>query len=286
MDESAGKTDAALQPYLEAAANKASAATVRAVLLKLWTDADVWSGYDQVKAVCSDALLTTTGSTGGASSEGDRLLNTLDLFSYGTYQDYRSADADNKYWQLTEQQCHKLRLLTIISLIQTACEQRKDVLPYSAVQQALDLEQGERQSLRETESLLSQCVAARVISGKLSQKDQAFLITSGPYSPRDVPPSRVEDMLASVRALQTKLRESADNIAERQSSVKNQLEQFRRHMKKTAAAAAAASSDLAGRGDPMEVEPRRSSSSGGGGGRRQKRSRGGFAAFAQRPFGF
>ena len=55
--------------------------TIRSLVVKIFSEPNVFAGYDQVKAILGAAL-----EKGGM--EGEKVSKTLDLFSYGTYSDY------------------------------------------------------------------------------------------------------------------------------------------------------------------------------------------------------
>lgn len=224
-----------LQPYVDAAASCQNSAAMRAVVSKALQESELFAGYDQIKA----ALLNATASGGGIGSSNSisvdaKIINTLDLFSYGTLSDYHQRlENYDPYMPLTESQLSKLRQLTVLSLIETACQQRQNIVPYTAIQQALWMnhsnteQQQQQQRLRETEHILSQLLAARVVVGKLSQKKAAFILysTSGILvRPRDVHPSTVANLLQALQQMRVRLLESNETICQQQESVWQALE--------------------------------------------------------------
>jgi len=265
-----GSEDAVLAPYLEAATSSKNSAAIRAVVGKVIQDPDLFAGYDQIKAAI--------GSTEGVDA---KLLDTLDLFSYGTFQDYQQQS--EKYLPLNEPQLAKLRQLTVLSLIESACQQRQNTVPYATIQQALQMTGDGVPKNRDTELVLSQLLAAPVVMGKLSQKQQAFLVGSSGSSssneggaivrPRDVHPSKIVDMIAAVQRLRSKLNESNSAIVAQQNQILSVLEQEKLEMDQLEAIYKNSKlGGLDGPYDPMELEHHGRPAS-----RRTKRSRGGFA---------
>lgn len=275
--------DALLAPYLEAVSSTQNAAAIRAVVVKVLQDPDLFAGYDQIKAAA-------TAASGGALDA--KLVNTLDLFSYGSFQDYQQEQQPEKYLPLNEPQLAKLRQLTVLSLVESACQQRQNKVAYTAIQQALQMadenENGDAAARknRETELLLSQLLAARVVAGKLSQKQRAFWVgiggvggaAAGPVvRPRDVHPNQVAHMIAAVQRLRSQLTESNALIAEQQHRILAALEQEKVEQRQLEAKYQVDEGDSGGGGgggpyDPMDLE--RTSARGR---RTNKRSRGGFA---------
>jgi len=284
--------DAVLAPYLEAAASSKNPGAIRAVVNKVLADSDLFAGYDQVKA----AIITggNNDSNEGVVVLEEKLSDTLDLFSYGTLTDYYQQQLQSpencKYLPLNEPQLAKLRQLTVLSLIESACQQRQNTVSYATIQQALQMVGGDDpvEKNRATELLLSQLLAARVVTGKLSQKQQAFRIGGGGSSdgapmvrPRDVHPSEVPNMILAVQRLRSKLHESNAVIVEQQNRILAAFEQEKKEMRQ---AEAKWKDNGGGSGpfDPMDLE---GTSARAAASRRTKRSRGGFTNSLQETLG-
>lgn len=285
--------DAALQPYLQAAhESSANAATLRALVVKVLSDPEIFAGYDEIKAAAT-ALPN--------APDGEKLLRTLDLFSYGTYKDYVDAAPDT-YLTLTEAQVWKLRQLSVLTLVQQVCQQKALRLSYETVQRALQLPDH-----RTTEQILVSCIYARVVTGQLCQKTQCLLLGGSavaggsPVRPRDVPLAQVTTMLETIRAFQQRLMETSQDLSSKSHQVQSHVDLHHRfvktaleHKKKAEESlgnnAGGSSSGLltgqsratleGGSGDAMDLSG--SSSARGGqssnSARRQKRSRGGFTS--------
>lgn len=220
-----------LQPLLQAALESADPSTTRALVFKvLSAPPELVCGYDQIKAALQEGLRK--------APDGDQLSRTLDLFSYGTYADYRTSP-QNHYLSLSDAQLHKLRLLTILSLVQQICRERLDYLTYEQVQAALQLDQ-----LSAVEDVLCAAVYAGLVRGQLCQKTRRLVLvaphpsadaTSGvggdggpPFRSRDVPPSSAADLLETVRQWQERVAVAARQVAQDRTAVQRELEQQRR----------------------------------------------------------
>jgi hypothetical protein len=142
---------------------------------------------------------------------------------------------------------------------------------------------------RETELIFSQLLAARVVVGKLSQKEQVFLIGAAPSTgplvrPRDVHPSQVANMIAAVQLLRTKLNESYAFIGEQQNQILLAVEQEKaekRQLDTKWKKGGGIDSILGGAYDPMDLERAARPVSR----RSNKRSRGGFSNSIQETLG-
>ena len=183
-----------LQPYLDAVSNVTSSndatTMVRAVIHKLLQDSSIFIGYNIMK----QHLIMTTTKTG--SSIDPKLLNTLDLYSYGTISDYMGDPRHDIYMTLTDAQVTKLRQLTALSVI--IDHHQQGTISYHNIHTAafmndnmnsltVSMQDPEQTTsiaaasattaiIRETESLLSPLIASKMIVGKLSQKKMSFIL--------------------------------------------------------------------------------------------------------------
>lgn len=239
-------SEEALQPILQMAqeSSNSNISTIRTVVLKAIVDPKVFCGFDEIKQVLQPAL-KTAGST-----EGETILRTLDLFSYGTYSDYTTNEKGH-YLALSDAQIFKLRQLTVLTMVQKACGSNTSgtkgcVVPYRTL--ALELgfvssssadnsnnNNEDAAMLRQVEEVVLACVYARVLAGQLCQKSAALFVTSRngpPCRPRDVPLSQGSAMLEILQQFhQTKLvlaRSAQDDI---QQAVQMQLDSNRTYQK-------------------------------------------------------
>lgn len=231
-----GCGDRILQPYLDAVATCQNPAALRAVVGKVLQEPELFAGYNQIK----DTLLHATAGRNKASGSintsspvlDEKLLHMLDLFSYGTVSDYHAQQivAGENCLLLNEPQLLKLRQLTVLSLIENACKQHCDRVPYAAIFQALCQDQScdenkvsslqnwttsitgsEQQQTRqrEVEQLLAQLLAAGAVTGKLCQKSGSLVLKAPPAGtksaglgvlirPRDVPFSNTDPSFSIV----------------------------------------------------------------------------------------
>jgi len=116
-----------------------------------------------------------------AEGENKKWYDTLALFAYGTYAQYKVEPT--KFGELSEFLIKKLRQLSVVSI---AAVQKS--IPYIVLLNELGLA-----NVRELEDLIIDCVYAGVIKGKLDQKEQRFQVdwTMG----RDIRPGQVEEMM-------------------------------------------------------------------------------------------
>lgn len=252
-------SDEALQPLLQLAQESANSniSMIRTVVLKVLSDPKVFAGFDQIKQVLQPKLATS-------GTEGDPISRTLDLFSYGTYQDYTKAAAGT-YLSLSDTQIFKLRQLSILSLVQQACSNSHSlvrgtkggntggcVVPYKTMAQELGLivpdgtnnNQNNNNNksmgldetiLRQVEELALSCIYARVVTGQLCQKTAALFVTSRngpPCRPRDVPLSQGAVMLEKLKQFHQGRLEKTQNTQDyRQRSVQMQLDANRQYLR-------------------------------------------------------
>lgn len=115
-----------------------------------------------------------------ASGPHSSYYNLLNLFAYGTYNDYKAKKNDLP--ALSQAQLHKLRHLTIISL---ATKNKR--LSYGVLLSELDVK-----NLRELEDLIIDAVYADIIRGKLDQKHQQLEVDFA--IGRDIRPEHIQEI--------------------------------------------------------------------------------------------
>ena len=278
-------TDAALKPLLEAAQESASSnvSTIRALVFKVLSSTSIFCGFDQIKAVLQPAL---------SSGDGETLLRTLDLFSYGKYNDYSGATS-GQYLSLTDSQLLKLRQLTVMSVVQEACSLGEGVISYDILAQELGFMM--EPNLRQVEEIVISCIYAHMLQGCLCQKTKSLLISSNrgpPCRSRDVPASQVPIMIATLQALCGRLEASHADLETSHTSVQsslnqntlywNTVEERKKKAEMQAASQGGAVRNLGGwpeGGAGAEAAHRSSSSR-----RQSKRSRGGLGGSITEPF--
>lgn len=214
----------ALQPLLQMARecvtspSTLNVSTVRTLILKALSDPQIFAGFDQMKRCVQPALDAT-------NADSEVLLRTLDLFSYGSYRDYAAATAiaTPQYISLNESQLLKLRQLTVISLVQQACNTPTStaIIAYSTLANELGFEYSDTnnstntESLRKVEEVVISCVYARILSGQLCQKTKCLELSSEygpPCRARDIPLHQVSTLLDSLVRLQTKLQSTITGV--------------------------------------------------------------------------
>lgn len=208
-------TQETLKPLLEAieSAKDGNIMTIRSLVLKVLSEPNLFAGYDQIKAALAPAL-----EKGGP--EGEKLAKTLDLFSYGNYNDY-SQDG-SPFLSLTDSQIFKLRQLTVISTVQSFALQKIRVIPYQEFQQALGLETG-----RKVEEVLISCIYAGVMGARLCQKTNALKIDpTHVLQSRDVPPQQVPVMIQQLQTMRQAIAQSQKTAQDSHQAVKRELKQY------------------------------------------------------------
>jgi hypothetical protein len=217
-----------LQPLLQAMKESAKKqieqpqsnahATIRALLVKALNDPTIFCGFDDMKQAIQSALLSSSSTTIDTNTV---LLSTLDLFSYGVYQDYHNAAPGTTYLVLTDAQVFKLRQLTILTLVQqqaTSSIHSSNSVSYQSLAEHLgflnpmadgtnpanDDNVGQAAVLssafRQVEEVIIACLYAGILSGRLCQKTKSLIVggssTAGETAvvvvqSRDVPLSKV-----------------------------------------------------------------------------------------------
>ncbi|KAK4658720.1 hypothetical protein QC762_103990 [Podospora pseudocomata] len=151
-------------------------------------------------------------------------LTLLQIFSYGTYETYKSTAG---LPELNDAQRLKLRQLSLLTLAnQNNGHGTEPALSYSSLQRALDLPT--RQSLEE---LVISSIYADLIKGQL--KPKASLVQINSVAPlRDVAPTAIGGLLSSLQAW-------ADRCDSTLSSLSAQMDQLRADADRRAAQEAA-----------------------------------------------
>lgn len=112
-------------------------------------------------------------------------LNTLRLFAYGTWSDYKNNSGC--LLPLTQEQVRKLKQLTVLTLAE-----RKKVLPYDQLMQELDVS-----NVRELEDfLINECMYSGIVRGKLDQLRRCFEVQFA--AGRDLRPEQLNCMIQTL----------------------------------------------------------------------------------------
>lgn len=194
-----------MKPYVQLMRDSTSAniSTLGSILMKIFGETEIFAGYDEIKSI-----LETKLSSSGA--EGEKILRTLDLFSYGSYQDYLNGISQQTFMPLGNAQVLKLRQLSAITIVQNACQQKCSQIPLQSFKDPLGLN-----DTRAVEEILMTCIYERVISGKLCQKSQSLRIScrKGPaVQSRDVRQDQIPEMLAALKNFDSRVVESLRTI--------------------------------------------------------------------------
>lgn len=95
----------------------------------------------------------------GSNDKHNRMFNALELFAYGTYDDY---DPNKKHPKLNDKQLNKLKKLSIVS---EAERSKTKILNYGDLIKKFKIG-----SVRELEDFIIECIYEGLIEGRLDQK--------------------------------------------------------------------------------------------------------------------
>jgi hypothetical protein len=254
----------AMRSYLDLTESNMNLSTVRSLALKTIAHPQIFCGFDEFQTCCSQLLLPQQGQT-QTTAACSSLFNTLDLFSFGTLNDYQKRgestgqpDAEH-YLPLNEPALAKLRQLTVLTCIQKACFDGKTRISYDVVAEALGLTTDTMQdegasfdatttatttmAIRDVEDAIVQCLYANVLKGKLCQKTHTFGWQGEclpVVSSRDIPLTLIPSLLSELQGLGRRLVESGIEVTQAQEQVTQGLQDtaqywknVRRNQKKT-----------------------------------------------------
>lgn len=138
-------------------------------------------------------LLQTPNIQALRTSEHAASLQLLEIFAWGTYADYTAAASTLP--PLSEAQLHKLRLLSLLTLLAPPTQPASPTgqnISYAYLQSALGLP-----DTRALEALLSTALSAALIAGHLDPRHSLIAVTS--VAPlRDLPPASVPALAATL----------------------------------------------------------------------------------------
>ena len=115
------------------------------------------------------------------SSDDKKVFDTLELFAYGDFQDYKNG-GESKYGTLTATQIKKLKMLTIASLGAKSSE-----ISYDRLASALEMK-----NVRDIEDLILDTIYEGLIFAKLDQAEKILQIDYA--MGRDVKPEQLNEM--------------------------------------------------------------------------------------------
>jgi hypothetical protein len=117
---------------------------------------------------------------------GVEYLRLLEIFAYGTYQDYLTQQAQLP--ELTAAQQRKLKMLTLSSM---AAEEH--ILTFETLQNKLQV-----LTVRELENMVIDSVYAGLLEAKIDHKSKAVQVMSA--FGRDLPPAQVPELLNKLKS--------------------------------------------------------------------------------------
>jgi hypothetical protein len=246
----------AMRSYLDLIETNMNLSTVRSLALKTIAHPQIFCGFDEFKTCCSQLLLPQQGQT-QTTTASNSLFNTLDLFSFGTLNDYQKQSESTgqpeaeHYLPLNELALAKLRQLTVLTCIQKACFDGKTRISYDVVAEALgltiDTMQDEGASfdattttantttaIRDVEDAIVQCLYTNVLKGKLCQKTRTFGWQGEclpVVSSRDIPPTLIPSLLSELQGLGRRLEKSGIEVTQAQEQVTQGLQDTAQYWK-------------------------------------------------------
>ncbi|KAK3987044.1 hypothetical protein QBC44DRAFT_372491 [Cladorrhinum sp. PSN332] len=181
------KALSALEPFLALTSSAASPRAAADLVVRATSAPNTY--------IFTELLETPQIQALASSPEFAQFLTVLQIFSYGTYESYKSTAG---LPELTDAQKSKLRQLSLL----TIASQKNDpsvantepALSYASLQKALGLPS--RQALEE---LVISAIYAGLIKAQLNPKDSAVQINSV-SALRDVAPTATSGLLSSLRA--------------------------------------------------------------------------------------
>ncbi|EDW31614.1 GL11218 [Drosophila persimilis] len=135
---------------------------------------------------CSMRTLSATRIHRLKDGPDAKYYNTLNLFAYGTYKEYRANPGD--YIELNPAMQKKLQHLTIVSLaIKTKS------IPYALLQSELEID-----NVRHLEDIIIEAIYADIIHGKLFQNTRILEVEYA--QGRDIPPGNTGKIVETLQA--------------------------------------------------------------------------------------
>lgn len=153
------------------------------------------------------------------NGEYQSYYNTLQLFTYGKYNDY--INNKDKYLELNEIQVIKLKQLTIVSLAE---KDRR--ISYSVLQNELDIN-----DIRILEDLIIDTMYLGLIKGKLHQRNKILRIID--TIRRDVNPNQLRELIDNLKIWQETVAKLIDTVDVSSYSVRQSREKGKEELEIT-----------------------------------------------------
>lgn len=134
----------------------------------------------------------------GQSPDGQKLLELLQIFAYGTYSDYQARSGELP--ELSTGQRRKLQLLTIVSLAT-----KDKYIKFSSLQVAVDIT-----NARELEDLIIESVYTNLIIGKMDQENQCLIVES--CAVRDCKPEDIDYIIETLTSWHSSAQKSVESL--------------------------------------------------------------------------
>ncbi len=120
--QSTTTTQQPITQYINLLSQTTNIQSIQSIIHKCLSDPKVHVGFNELSTIPT-IQKTLSEST---STIGQSLLRTLDLFSYGLYLDYKKTKVEGKFVTLNDGQEMKLRMLTVVSIVQQVLEAGDD----------------------------------------------------------------------------------------------------------------------------------------------------------------
>eukprot|EP00934_Nitzschia_sp_Nitz4_P009186 Nitzschia sp. Nitz4//scaffold50_size126154//37293//38174//NITZ4_003677-RA/size126154-processed-gene-0.34-mRNA-1//1//CDS//3329553674//9176//frame0 len=187
--------------------------SVRLIVLRMVSHPGVYSGFDQAKAMILSAGLQEA-----------QLLATLDLFSFGTFEDY-TADT-SLFLPMSEAAILKLKQLSVMSCVHAACgtslQDKPLAVSYAVLADALLLDVQKDQDLHTLEHTILACVYGGALRGRLCQRTKSFHIQA--CESRDVSLAALPQMIQQVEEFRNRLAQAVEDLSSAESAVTKSLD--------------------------------------------------------------
>lgn len=164
-------------------------------------------------------LLSVPSVTELKDTEFSTSFNSLELFAYGTYEEYAADRAS--FLDLNETQITKLKQLSIVSLAE-----KSSVITYAELQTALYIT-----DTRLMEDLIIETIYQGLISGKMDPKSKVLRVYD--FLSRDVRNDKLGSLIEILKAMRTNNASIAEALQQSNEILKTSRQQGEEEQKET-----------------------------------------------------
>lgn len=192
-------TDQKINEYCRLASQQKNLALVL-LIEQVLNDKKVYT-FGELLGMKSIAALQNGGDDSGEVSNNQkdsflRSFNSLELFAFGTYEDYEKDHG--RYIELSKIMIKKLKQLSIISM---AMEDK--IIPYPKLQQKLNVK-----DVRALEDLIIETIYSGLISAKMNQQEQILRVQG--FIGRDVRLRELPNLIQKLTSFHTTCEEQLE----------------------------------------------------------------------------